>query len=302
MNIATIIQTDLTSNERDVLLADQERWMRMGAGAHLDDWLAYNDGLQIRRRLAMHVAHANRPKGNGYASAFSKLMADDGIDTTDKSAMHAFSAVMWLHDDPERMTVLREILNEMSAGERARLNSPISARQRVKHILKVRANGGEPQTNPSPLKVLKQALVDREHEIADLQERLAAAEQREPTAPEPPPGLAQTEEAVAVDEAITVESSGASDFIRGLIRLTRAIGSGHSSDDFKSVLAKRGDINLVRIVDFLAGVAGLPAFQKMRQRIKALEKDIKALDKENRELKARKIITTDSAPWDSTKH
>src|SRR5262249_26982852 len=65
----------------------------------------------------------------------------DGIDTDDKSAMTTMTAVLWLHDRPERMSILREIRDAMTPGERARLNSPISAPQRVDKILKARAKG-----------------------------------------------------------------------------------------------------------------------------------------------------------------
>jgi hypothetical protein len=131
MTLETIKKSDLTPSERDILAADRERWARMGAGSHLEDWLAYGPGLMIRRRLAMKAAASNAPEGRLYVEAFSKLMADDGIDTGDKSTMHRFTAVLWLHDDPERITVLRAILDGMTPGERSRLNSPITARQRV---------------------------------------------------------------------------------------------------------------------------------------------------------------------------
>ena len=44
MTYETIRQTDLTANERQVLANDRTRWQKMGAGAHLNDWLAYGDG------------------------------------------------------------------------------------------------------------------------------------------------------------------------------------------------------------------------------------------------------------------
>jgi len=170
----TIRQTELTANEREVLTRDSERWRRMGAGAHLNDWLAYGDGLMIRRRLAMKIAHVNRPEGRGYAETFKQLMKLDGLDTMDKTSI---SAVLWLNDEAERMGVLREILDTMTVGQRARLNSPISARQRVEKELKVRDGGQEAKTSTSPITILKRSLVEREHKIAHLEEKLAGAEQ-----------------------------------------------------------------------------------------------------------------------------
>jgi hypothetical protein len=172
MTIDTIKQTDLTVSERQVLDDDRERWRRMGSGAHLDDWLAYGPGLLIRRRLAMRIAYVNRPEGKGYARAFAQLMEHDGLDTMDKTSI---SAVLWLHDAPERLSVLREIRETMTVGQRARLNSPISARQRVERELKVRAGGNEATSPTSPVTVLKRRLVEQRHQIAHLEEQLAAA-------------------------------------------------------------------------------------------------------------------------------
>jgi hypothetical protein len=176
MSMEQIKLSELTANEREVLAADKERWQRMGAGGHLNDWLAYGPGLHIRRRLAMRLAHKNTPEGKGYAMAFNQLMKADGIDTTDSKTMTSFRAVMWLNEDPERMTILRETLDVMSPGERSRLNSPITARQRVEKVLDARQGGTEDKLKVSPIAVLKAKLVKQTHEIEHLKERLAAAE------------------------------------------------------------------------------------------------------------------------------
>ena len=63
MQIDDIKNTELIQSERDVLKGDTERWKLMGSGSHLDDWLAYQPGLMIRRRLAMRIAHVNSPEG-----------------------------------------------------------------------------------------------------------------------------------------------------------------------------------------------------------------------------------------------
>jgi hypothetical protein len=174
--INSIEQERLTASERQVLADDRKRWQRMGAGAHLDDWLAYGPGLMIRRTLAMHIAFVNRPEGKGYATAFKRLMEHDGLHTMDKTSI---SAVLWLYDDPERMTILREIRETLSVGERARLNSPISARQRVEKVLKARAGGTEETMRTSPMSILKKQISEYQRTVADLQERLAASENRD---------------------------------------------------------------------------------------------------------------------------
>jgi hypothetical protein len=102
-------------------------------------------------------------------------MREDGIDTADKSVMTAFTAVMWLNEEPERLTILREILDAMSPGMRARLNSPISARQRVEGVLKARAKGetAEAKVKESPVALLRKQVADRDREIAALRAKLA---------------------------------------------------------------------------------------------------------------------------------
>lgn len=148
----------------------------MGAGAHLDEWLAYGPGLLIRRRLAMRVAFTNRPEGKGYTRAYAQLMQHDGLDWRDGTVKTSLTAVLWLHDDPERMSMLQEMRSAMSPGERARLNSPISARQRVEKVLKARAGAGEETVRTSTLSILKRQLAEKDRENEHLRERLASAE------------------------------------------------------------------------------------------------------------------------------
>jgi hypothetical protein len=174
---------NLTQSERGVLAQDKERWIRMGAGAHLDDWLAYGAGLLLRRRMGMHMANTNAPEGKNYASAFAALLKADGLDSMDKQSI---SAVLWLHSEPERMAALRQIRDGMKVGERARLNSPISARQRVDNFLKAKAEGQEQAggsskepNGTSPFAKLKEQNADLQRKIAELENKLAAVDQRD---------------------------------------------------------------------------------------------------------------------------
>jgi hypothetical protein len=171
MIIDDIKLKDLTQSEREVLKEDGKRWHRMGAGGHLDDWLAYYPGLAIRRRLAMRMAFVNKPEGRGYAIAFAELMKAD--DLSDDATKTSFTAVLWLGDDPERTRILREMREAMSPGERSRLNSPISARQRVEKALKARAEGTEETVKASPVAQWKEKVVKLEEENAALQAKLA---------------------------------------------------------------------------------------------------------------------------------
>jgi hypothetical protein len=103
-------------------------------------------------------------------------MHADGLHTMDKTSV---SAILWLHDDPERMTTLRQIRDTMTVGARAQLNSPISARQRVEKLLKVREAGQEATVKTSPLARQTAMLAEQSREIEHLKEQLSAAETRD---------------------------------------------------------------------------------------------------------------------------
>jgi len=162
------IREELSEQEREVLAADGARWKQLGAGQHLDDWLAFGPGLMIRRQLAMKLAHSNKPEGRRYSEAFNLLMRQDGLDSIPKGAI---SAILWLHD-PERRKVLDEIRAEMTDGERARLNSPITARQRVETAIKA----AKTETPPPPKASLRTQLADKDRKIDMLTARLQEAE------------------------------------------------------------------------------------------------------------------------------
>jgi len=175
MQVEAIKLSDLTQSEREVLKEDAARWKRMGAGSHLDDWLSYCPGLAIRRRLAMRLAFTNKPEGKGYAQAFAELMKADGL--LDPAVKTSFTAVLWLGDDPERLQILRELREAMTPGQRSRLNSPITARQRVEAILQARRIGSEETVKASPVALLKHQIVEQAREIAELQHKLAKREE-----------------------------------------------------------------------------------------------------------------------------
>jgi hypothetical protein len=179
MSVEDIKRTELTPSELEVLEEDRKRWKRMGTGAHLDEWLAYGPGVAIRRRLAMRMSFTNRPEGKAYIKHYNELLRDDGFDTGDGKLMSSLTAVQWLHDDAERLNILREIRETMTPGERSRLNSPISAKQRVLAVLKARQGGFEEKLKTSPVAVLKAKLVEQTRQIAHLEEQLAAAEHRD---------------------------------------------------------------------------------------------------------------------------
>jgi hypothetical protein len=169
------IERELAPGEHAILAEDRDRWKRIGAGSHLDEMLAFGPGLLIIRRLAERAAYVNRPEGRAYVEKFGALMERQGYykaDGSDSTTRTMFSAILWFHDKPERLEVLRELRDAMTAGERARLNSPITARQRIEKILKERAGGTEAKDRKSPVALLRQQIAEKDREIAALKAKL----------------------------------------------------------------------------------------------------------------------------------
>ena len=113
LTLDNIEQTELTVSERDVLARAGETSKRLGAGAHLDEWLTLTPAVRIIRHLAMKLNHVNVPEGRGYAETFGQLMQRHGLDKFDKTTI---TALLWLDDDPERARILKEIRGEHDAG------------------------------------------------------------------------------------------------------------------------------------------------------------------------------------------
>ena len=103
----------------------------------------------------------------------------DGLyDRTTKSDVmkSTFTAVLWFYDDEKleerRREILEEIRRNMTPGQRARFNSPISAQQRVLDELRTRglAPAKKPRA-PKPANDLDQANA----RIVELEEELKSA-------------------------------------------------------------------------------------------------------------------------------
>jgi hypothetical protein len=166
LTLDNIEQTELTASERDVLARASETGRRLGAGSHLDEWLTLTPAVRIIKHLAMKLNHVNRPEGRGYAESFGQMMQRHNLHIFDKTTI---TALLWLDDDPQRMAILKEIREAMTPGERARLNSPISARQRIEKVLKAREQGTEERQKDSPVTLLKRRLAELERELAEAQ-------------------------------------------------------------------------------------------------------------------------------------
>jgi hypothetical protein len=150
---------ETTEEERIILDADTERWHRLGATAHLKDWLAFRPGLEIRRRLAMKMAHTNEPKGRSYNEAFGKLMRDDGLGEMLVNSSTSAQHILWLFEKPEREAILEDILKKMTEGQRVRLNTPLAARQRVEAAQK-KANTEDAPKRVSQVTSLKTQIAE----------------------------------------------------------------------------------------------------------------------------------------------
>jgi hypothetical protein len=190
MPIEAIID-QLPPELRNRLERDAERAKHMAGGGHLQDWLDFEVGLWGVRREAMRVAHVNEPKGRGYNEAHGQLMRYYGLDQLNSTSV---SAVLWLTDPQEkyrngegyltRKEILEQVLKSMSSGQRSRLASPISARQRVeKRIAELSseqpapacagADGGEKPVGK--LKQTEQALAAALQKIHHLEEQAKRA-------------------------------------------------------------------------------------------------------------------------------
>ena len=172
MTIEAIENEMLTQDERDQLAKDTRRWKRMGEGAHLQEWLEFGPSFMILRRIAMRMAGVNRPEGRGYVQAMGQLMERHGLSGMDKTSI---TAVLWLHQ-PEHATILKEILDKLTPGQRARLNSPITARQRVERELKDRQGaGGAQDESPRDPNMPVEKINDLKKQVTRLAQEVAVA-------------------------------------------------------------------------------------------------------------------------------
>ena len=135
--------------------------------------------------MALRIAGTNRREGKGYTGALSALMMRDGLydsTTVTQPAKESFGAVLWFGVKNHRMEILQEILRDMTPGQRARFNSPITARQRVKKIAVERELEEAPKQRAvkppkdDAAKALSDQARDLEAENEHLREQLAAAE------------------------------------------------------------------------------------------------------------------------------
>jgi hypothetical protein len=163
----------LTDAQRAVLAEDRKRMTKLGKGGQLDEWLAFGPGLMIRRELAQDIAGTQDLKSIKYKRAFKAQMEVDGLydaTTTNNTMKAIFTAVLFFHEElaQRRLDVLAEIRRDMTDGERARLNSPITARQKVEKVLRERGlmEAAKPRAKTAP-----KAAIDPDSEVDQLKAR-----------------------------------------------------------------------------------------------------------------------------------
>jgi hypothetical protein len=165
MTLLQLEQTELSEKDRTAIGEAEVIWKRLSAGSHLEDWLSLAPALEAGSRLAMRLAATNQPKGRGYNEHFSawRQLHFPGM------LAHTVRAITWFQESPARMAALNEIRQEMTPDERARMNSPITARQKVEKRLKPKAeelDGAEPELTAT--QKLKDAIRRLEEENLQL--------------------------------------------------------------------------------------------------------------------------------------
>jgi hypothetical protein len=185
-------RTDLTDAERAILVDDRKRMAKLGTGTQLDEWLAFGPGLMIRRRIAMRIAQTNEPIGRRYTDAYVAQMTLDGLyDPTTTNVMKTtFTKVLRLYEEPRALDILAEIRRDMTPGQLARFNSPITAWQKVDKVLNPpAAANAKPRAKaaPKPASDLNRELEQVKARNSELVEELRSARDAQP-ADVPPPG------------------------------------------------------------------------------------------------------------------
>jgi hypothetical protein len=122
-------------------------------------------GLMIRRTLAQKIAGTQDLESDGYKKAFRAQMLQDNLydaSTKSQTLKVTFTAILWLQS-PEHKAALAEIRSSMTPGQLARLNSPITARQKVERKLGITTVKPKPVKEPTD----PDALAERNKELVE---------------------------------------------------------------------------------------------------------------------------------------
>jgi hypothetical protein len=165
------IERWLNPDEVTQLHRDAETWRKLGTGAHLDEMLSM--GASLLRLKQLVVRRVNTDRGRHYNMAFSNVAKHHFPDLP----MDWITAIIWLVDpaDPVRMETLNAIREAMTPGERARLNAPNTAQQRVRYKLREADEAQAAEAGvPVEKKEKKASLTQQQQkEIARLEEENA---------------------------------------------------------------------------------------------------------------------------------
>jgi hypothetical protein len=170
---AAEIERWLNPDEVTQLQRDAATWAKLGTGAHLDEMLSM--GASLLRLKQLVVRRVNTDRGRHYNMAFSNVAKHHFPDLP----MDWITAIVWLVDpaDPVRMQTLKDIRANMTPGERARLNAPNTAQQRVRYALRAAdeaqaAEAGTPVEKKEKKKTPLQAAEDSIRRLEEENARL----------------------------------------------------------------------------------------------------------------------------------
>ena len=174
--IERAIQNELSEKDRELRDRALEIERDKARGRDLDDWLLIGTYHNIRITLARRLAGSPNRNTKAYKRYLHDIMQTDGVDTNDGKMMRHLYALAWVCDEawPDRMAILAEARDKMSAGELAALNSPHTARTKIKKLV-AEKSGYEKVTKPSRLA----KLVAENAELRRANESLKAERERD---------------------------------------------------------------------------------------------------------------------------
>lgn len=164
MNIDSIVAR-LTADQKSIMESANTLAGRIFQGSHLDEWMSLGVPLATLRTEAMMAVHANQPKGTAYNEFFTSLIRRLMPNCLDGSRVHPYvAAVLWLHEDDVRLSILADYRGKLDRNGHAHLNTPKAAQNAVmREQAKVRAAAQQAERDAT--------MTDLERDMADQMKR-----------------------------------------------------------------------------------------------------------------------------------
>ena len=119
---------------------------KLGSGAHLYHWIdEVGPSAEALRRTAMRRSFSPRPDGRRYNTEMGALLDSHPVY---RDLKHEVTKVLWLRDDPERLSLLTYLLAKMSPRRRVQINLPTSAYALINRHMKQQDHAAG--TGPGP--------------------------------------------------------------------------------------------------------------------------------------------------------